>query len=226
MTTHFPLNMHHCTYNSDNPTAGPQRFFIFHHLGFSRPDSCTPFPCYTYVFSTIALFRGQGCSEILIFLGFCAPLPDYTHVFSTIALFRGQGCSEILIFLGFCAPLPGYTHVFSTIALFRDQGCSDTKQAASRCEGMRLILRGAAVKRAPAPGGWAPRRCMGGFGMVTRDAASTCLPDNRAVSACKQFRVTHAAERGLPSRPLAPLSCDVLDGGAESSLCRSADGPG
>ena len=194
MTTHFPLNMHHCTYNSDNPTAGPQRFFIFHHLGFSRPDSCAPSPC-------------------------C------THVFSTIALFRGQGCSEILIFLGFCAPLPGYTHVFSTIALFRDQGCSDTKQAASRCEGMRLILRGAAGKRAPAPGGWAPRRCMGGFGMVTRDAASTCLPDNRAVSACKQFRVTRAAERGLPSSPLPPLSCDVVDGGAEASFCRSADGP-
>ena len=162
----------------------------------------------------------------MIFLGFCAPFLRYTYVFSTIALFRDPWCSEILIFLGFCAPFLCYTYVFSTIALFRDQGCSDTKQAASRCEGMRLILRGAAGKRAPAPGGWAPRRCMGGFGMVTRDAASTCLPDNRAVSACKQFRVTHAAERGLPSRPLAPLSRDVLDGGAESSLCRSADGPG
>ena len=94
MTTHFPLNMHHCTYNSDNPTAGPQRFFIFHHLGFSRPDSCAPFLRYTYVFSTIALLRGPWCSEILIFLGFCAPFLCYTYVFSTIALFRGPWCSD------------------------------------------------------------------------------------------------------------------------------------
>ena len=135
MTTHFPLNMHHCTYNSDNPTAGPQRFFIFHHLGFSRPDSCAPFLRYTYVFSTIALLRGPWCSEILISLGFCAPFLCYTYVFSTIALFRDPWCAEILIFLGFCAPFLCYTYVFSTIALFRGPWCSDPEEGAYPASG-------------------------------------------------------------------------------------------
>ena len=111
----------------------------------------------------------------------------------------------------------------SILALLREQGCANPERGAPRCGRSLLILRGAAGKRAPAPWGWARRRCMGGFGKVTRVAPSTCAPDIRAVSACKQFRVTRAAERGLPTKPLAPLSRDVLDEGAEALPCRSAD---
>ncbi len=105
--------------------------------------------------------------------------------------------------------------------------------AASRCVGLPLILRGAAGKRSLAPCGWAPLRCMGGFGKVTRDAAQLQqvselsapedipipdrrhlrMPAARTVSVCKQIRVTHAAARGLPNWPLATLDRDVLDKG-------------
>ena len=47
---------------------------------------------------------------------------------------------------------------------------------------------------------------------------------SKAAGACKPFRVTHVAERGLPKKPLAPLDRDVLDEGVEGLLCRNAGG--
>ena len=46
----------------------------------------------------------------------------------------------------------------------------------------------------------------------------------KTAGACKPFRVTHAAERGLPTRPLAPLGRDALDEGVNNLLCKSAGG--
>ena len=46
----------------------------------------------------------------------------------------------------------------------------------------------------------------------------------KAASVCKHFRVTHAAERGLPIKPLDPLGRDVLDEGVGALPCRNAGG--
>ena len=47
----------------------------------------------------------------------------------------------------------------------------------------------------------------------------------KAAGACKPFRGTHAAERGLPKKPLAPLDRDVLDEGVVAQPCSRADEP-